>query len=1278
MSEKAKSATNILELTKKLENICKSFVKMSDTEKSDSIKLTYFSGLEKSAINLKIPQTKKVEIIFENVLLEKMDLIKSPNILLAFVSFLRQIDDLTFQKYFYKLLYEFSNDDKNFIYFKKYLILFSLEIFYDSVQKNSDGNMEDIDIRKKYFSQIMINDIKEFSEQFFKFVINEKIKLIDNKIKLNFLKIFVEVIIIQREYQTGIILLQLIKEELNNQNFPDEFIEKIITKENNSGFNYLLNTNENINDFLTFTLLLLRNTSIDFIINKKNENLFDFYFANILNLLCIKEEFNVGMITFIFDYYKNNNTNIIKKIFPEVIYHLSNYAYTNNQISFLFNIICLCDKEIINPIYGRIIYKNPILLKKSNIIKTGFKPNLDNIKIIIDNKEDEDDNEKDLKFNSIINNILFINNKKSNRYLLIYLSLYNYIINSSFRINENNYIINFNSLNKTLQLTTELIRGNIPEICSKFLLQFLLDYFSVIFDFCCSSLNENKEHLNIIFKTFNSFFDLFKILANKEEKQFCLVYPSLLNLLPKTVKIELIEPILNYLIETFARKTIQCEMVFKTIKSLIINSDKNNFDNQFFLADKIINIVIESNEHKSFELLFSFCNELFKDKNIFNQNLSQYIINKYSKNYQGALSSLLENHIISKFDENFIQKKFVIENITDDDYNTLNTLNNIYLQDKTPNLIEIVDKLYGNDYKIIISIFNELFEYMDKEENNKNTFNFNLSEDLIEKYYDMKNNLNEIIDFYSFIKLDYKQNNEFYKKNKNILRVYGITYYLIYLLAQYLSDKIEKEKNLENEEEKKVEIDKLLIIFNYIDEKLILNKEIKNNFFKSFFINRVLCDRKILEFYFEKHTNILVNEEIEKKQLDYSKLRELSCKLNQKKSFKIIELLKAFPLNIILIKKLIISLFSYESENFINPNNVDLYSQNSKKYYIIKTLNTNKLISKIKDVTSNNSDENKNRLNNNENTNDFALKINSSFSKIFFDFITDLSKKENLESNQPYYLFCLDNDIFFTYYNSLCDFYDFDYAILELYSLIRNENCKLELKEKFLEFLNKFNFVENVLVFNLRIFSEEITFDKIISTQKNNHSEKMTCLLCDIIQHLLKNLLRYNSYQNYAENCIHDILKNIFRYTKNLLILSKEDKNSKEKIKIELNYLIKLINYVFEIFSTEKNNFTDKALPKKSEFGVNDKLIKNINEIIEKNYNPKNAGLNNNDNKDLLLLIQAQKNLNDKNVKDLNEIYKFIEDDVLISNYNNNPRKYPFPIEQFMDKCGFIQENKEN
>ena len=134
----------------------------------------------------------------------------------------------------------------------------------------------------------------------------------------------------------------------------------------------------------------------------------------------------------------------------------------------------------------------------------------------------------------------------------------------------------------------------------------------------------------------------------------------------------------------------------------------------------------------------SLSNELLKGNDIFNQNLSQYLINKYSKLYTGALSSLLESHIRTKFEEKLIQDKFSIEKINDDYYNTLNTLSNIYLQDKTDNLNEIINKLFGDDYKTIINIFDEIFKYIDKNENNKNFFNFNLNENLIEKYSDMK------------------------------------------------------------------------------------------------------------------------------------------------------------------------------------------------------------------------------------------------------------------------------------------------------------------------------------------------------------------------------------------------------------------------------------------------------------------------------------------------------------------------------------------------------------
>ena len=53
------------------------------------------------------------------------------NLLLAFVSFCRQLDELIFQKNFYELLYKFvSKYDDNYIYFKNYLIMLSLEIFF--------------------------------------------------------------------------------------------------------------------------------------------------------------------------------------------------------------------------------------------------------------------------------------------------------------------------------------------------------------------------------------------------------------------------------------------------------------------------------------------------------------------------------------------------------------------------------------------------------------------------------------------------------------------------------------------------------------------------------------------------------------------------------------------------------------------------------------------------------------------------------------------------------------------------------------------------------------------------------------------------------------------------------------------------------------------------------------------------------------------------------------------------------------------------------------------
>ena len=143
---------------------------------------------------------------------------------------------------------------------------------------------------------------------------------------------------------------------------------------------------------------------------------------------------------------------------------------------------------------------------------------------------------------------------------------------------------------------------------------------------------------------------------------------------------------------------------------------------------------------------------------------------------------------------------------------------------------------------------------MDKDKNNKNIFEPNAAHNnnlnLFEKYCNMMDNIKELLDYYSFIKKDI---------NNKLVTIYCNTYYLLLLFTKYLSEKINNEKIIENKEEKKIENDKLMLIFDYIYEKVLLNKKIKNITFKSFFINAILSNWDVLEYYLARYTNNLVN-----------------------------------------------------------------------------------------------------------------------------------------------------------------------------------------------------------------------------------------------------------------------------------------------------------------------------------------------------------------------------------------------------------------------------------
>ena len=1253
MADKNKTNSRDNESTKKFKASCTNFIKMLAEEKSDSIKLTYFSGLTKAAQKLAISQEKTVEIIFKNILFEKKDILKTPNLLIAFISFCRKTHESTFQNHFYDLLYKFLGDyDDNNIYFKEYIITLSLDIFFDSI-KNKGEKEEDYESRQKYFNLMIYTDIKEFKDHFFKMIINEKIKLMDSKIKINFLINFFEIIIAKNKYNIGIMLLQIINEE-TKKNLPDEIVDSMINFENKNGFNSIIKKKKEINDFLTFNHMLLEDISQEYINNKTNETKLDIYLSNLMNILCIKKEFNINILKYIFDYFLKYKSTMLAKIFPITIYYLSSYAYTNNQILFLFNNLC---KNNLNPLYIWIIYKNPILFNKSLLIQTDFKPSLNGINIVVDDKSKI---EKKSGIADIIEKSLITSEEISNIYLLVHLTLYDYILKSSIKINDNTYNLNFDSLNEILEIISKMSSAEINKSFFNEFIQFLIDYLSVLFDFFTAIKDYTNE--KIIIKALNLYFKMLRKLVDSKDVQLSIIYPSLLSIMSnKNIKVVFLEPVIDYMIELFSRSSRLNDKIFKLIKVLLINKDQKNPSYKFFFADKLIDLVIKANEHKLFEELFKLCNELSKTKDDFNIKLNYYIINKYSKFYSGALSDLLQRYIIEKFDENFLQKKDMpIELINDENYYIINTIDNIYLQDKPTNLKDIIDKYFGDDYKGILNIIHKLFEFMDKEDNNKEVFKSKIkNNNIVEEYSYRKNLIYEILNYFSFVKKDYDNNcdNDIFKENKKIYSIYGTTYYLVHLLTQYLSEKIENEKNITNEEEKKKESDKLMIVFDYIYEKILLNKNIKNIIFKSFIINVLLSNENILNYYVVKHTNNLANLEIEKNQSDLSQLEQISSKINSKKSLGLIKLIKNNPYNIILLSDLILKIFDYESDNIINPKKINLYESKTKKYLIIENIYKNKLFDKITDYFSNINNSHtaeKNQISNSSINNNDQMRINVSFSKYFFKFITDLSNIKNLEINQIYYLFCLDNEIFNKYYNSFCDFYDIDYTIIQLYSLIRNKSCKLEFKEKFLEFIKYFIFDESINVFSLRIFSEEKTFNKLIA-KCELHSEREILLLNDIIISLFENLLQYNSYKVYTEKIILNIINNIFSFTTELLSLVKNDD---EKILNELNNIGKLIKYIYEKFTTENNNDSNQKETKLNK-RINSNLIKNINKELDK------YKINQENNKELSNFIKAEGILIKE---DKQKRINLMNIDLLINNYVNNPEEYPFPIEEYMQK----------
>ena len=117
-----------------LKENCQNFLKMSQEEKSEGIKINYLLGLLKLSQNLKIDSNTFISTVFDEILFKDLNILKNRNILSNFISALESYKNPElFEKKFFQLLNIFGSDyNTNSIYFHQYLIDISLHYIFSS------------------------------------------------------------------------------------------------------------------------------------------------------------------------------------------------------------------------------------------------------------------------------------------------------------------------------------------------------------------------------------------------------------------------------------------------------------------------------------------------------------------------------------------------------------------------------------------------------------------------------------------------------------------------------------------------------------------------------------------------------------------------------------------------------------------------------------------------------------------------------------------------------------------------------------------------------------------------------------------------------------------------------------------------------------------------------------------------------------------------------------------------------------------------------------------
>ncbi len=1122
------------EALKLLKENCEVYLKMNSQERSEGLKINYLLGLIKLSDNLKIDDESFIKTFFDEILFKDLNILKNRNLFSNFISaFEKRKNQDLFQKKLFALFKEFGKEyNLNSIYFHQYLIDISLYYIFTSTFECEE--------KANYIEMIIDNDIKPFETQLFKRIINKNEKLIDNnKNKMIMLKCLFNKFIDMNKYKSCLILLMKVLENVHgiSKNIPKNIIFDLIKATNNKGFNHVIKKTKEINDFLIFNCLLLGNLDERLFISEVDIDLFDTYLVNLLNLLALKKDLNIDIFNKIFNCYEKNKYKNLNKIFYDVLYYLSTYSYSNVQQEFIFNCI---NRSNINIIYKKIIRNHLFSLNK---IPSKLKENQINNQNIEKFFVENNINERDL--NSIDHSLFSFNNNLNNISFLNHLNLFNYIIDSCFSINKSSdNVINIHFyprlLNKILILLSNLSLENSNKKLFEEILMFLLNLISVLFNLYFS---EN----DIIFEEDYLIDSFIKIIEKSSvDNKYLIVFPSLINIIKTTFFREfqnnniskenkIYNFIFNYLISNFSynecfgiNNNQQNILMFKSLIILFTDKNSSKLQKKFFSLDKLIDLVIKSNNEKLDDSFHRFIEELSNSQEKDNINLSQYSLNKYSKFINDYISESFIELISDKFRESIMQKRSNNIEYDENTYFIINTISNIYnnfcikykkvTNDKLKNFIELIDEFCKS--KLIIGFCDSLFVSI--ERNESDMINIIKNEDNILNKYNILNKAIDNLDYYIYIYNNYFDQN--IQNNKISMCHYGILKSLAHLLSGYLSNSIYILLNEDNKDENKDKHEEhIIFLLDYIKTKILLNETLKNTSYPVYFINCIFSNKYILNYFIIHYSNYFINqkaklgEQISLMQEMYDKNNAIMNYIRQNQYF------------ILFMKDIINSIIEFDSRFLGNKIPLINNKKNSIKLYETKNI--------INDLIKN---EEKSMSEYNEN---FKVMIKSFFTKIFLDELFEKNNQlKSFKSKQIIYLFLLDNYFLDKYFNLFGYLINVDYTLIQIYSVLKIKALSIELNEKIIIFINKHISLENFGNLIFGIINNEKIFKSFFKSKNINMNYIYN--LYNITKSVINNLIFHaNEYKNINEKLlsffdkINEHINNFLKINHNFAIL---------------------------------------------------------------------------------------------------------------------------------------------